>query len=148
MRPRLKYGAIGVLSLLGMTLVLAWFLTTPRGTRWLLGAISRGSSVKIEAKRITGRLTDALVMEGVEIIWPEGKMEIDQMAFRWLLPNVLTGKITLSDLDVGHVQIRDNRPGTNIPLDLTLPRVRGLPAGLHVEIRSLHLKGLFYRRVI
>lgn len=147
MRPWLKYGAIGVLWFLGITLALAWFLTTPSGTRWLLGAISRGSPVKVEVKRITGRLTDALVMEGVEIVWPEGRMEIDQLAFRWLPANVLAGKITLSNLDVGDVQIRDNRPETNIPLDLTLPRVRGLPAGLPVEIRSLHLKRLFYRRL-
>ena len=146
MKKWLKYGLIGFALLLGITLATGWLLTTPGGARWLLGAISHWASVEIDAEKVTGRFFDEIRLEGVKVRWPEGLIEIDRLQVRWQPANLLAGRISLSDLDVGRMEIKDGRPQTSAPPDLTLPRIQLLPAWLQLEARSFRLKELIYRR--
>ncbi|HSB03718.1 MAG TPA: translocation/assembly module TamB domain-containing protein [Thermodesulfobacteriota bacterium] len=147
MKKWLKYGSIGFALLLGIAFATGWLLTTPAGARWLLGAISHWASVEIDARKITGRFFDELRLEGLKIRWPEGLIEIDRLQVRWQPANLLAGRIVLSDLDVGRMEIKDGRPQTNAPPDLTLPRIQLLPAWLQLEAKSFRLKELIYRRL-
>jgi translocation and assembly module TamB len=146
MRRWLKYGGIVFVILLGMVLAATWLLGTPGGTRWLLRGISYWASVDIKAEKITGRLLDDLHLEGVRVGWPEGEIEIDQLLIRWHPAYLLAGRITFSDLTLERVRISDLRPQKSGPSEITLPKIRILPAGLHLEIRSLKLKKLNYRQ--
>ncbi len=146
MKKWLKYGSIGFALLLGITLAMGWLLTTPGGARWLLGAVSHWTSIEIDAEKITGRFFDELRLEGVKVHWPEGLIEIDRLQLRWQPANLLAGRIALSDLDVGRMEIKDGRPETSAPPDLTLPRIQLLPAWLQLEAKSFRLKELIYRR--
>ena len=146
MRRWLKYGGMFFVILLGIVLAVSWLLGTPGGTRWFLRGISYWASVDIKAEKITGRLLDDLHLEEVSVSWPEGEIEIDQLLIRWHPAYLLAGRITFSDLTLERVRISDHRPLKSGPQEITLPKIQILPPGLHLEIRSLKLKELNYRR--
>jgi translocation and assembly module TamB len=147
MKRWLKYAIIVSVFLVGFTWATFWLLGTPEGARWLLGAISRWSPVKIEAERVSGRIVDELHLEGVNIDWPEGRMQIDRFLMRWQPADLFLGKITLKDVNLDRLRLQDDRSESKTSPDLTLPKIPGPPAGLHLEVRSFRLNELIYRRL-
>jgi translocation and assembly module TamB len=147
MKRLLKYAIIVSVFLVGFTWAAVWLLGTTEGARWLLGAISRWSPVKIEAERVSGRIVDELHMEGINIFWPEGRMQIDRFLMRWQPADLFLGKITLKDVNLDRLRLQDNSPESKTSLDLTLPKIPGPPVGLHLEVRSFRLNELIYRRL-
>jgi translocation and assembly module TamB len=147
MKPRLKYAIIVSVFLVGFAWATLWMLGTPEGARWLLRMVSRWSPVKIEAERVSGRIVDGLHLEGIKIDWPEGRIQIDRFLMRWQPADLFLGKITLQNVNLDRVRLQDNAPESKTPFDLTLPKIPGPPAGLHLEVRSFRLNEFIYRRL-
>lgn len=147
MKRWLKYVIIVSVFLVGLAWAAIWLLGTPEGARWLLEAISRWSPVKIKAERVSGRIVDELHLEGVNIYWAEGWMQIDRFLMRWQPADLFLGKITLQNVDLDRVRLQDDRPESKTSLDLTLPKIPGPPVWLHLEARSFRLNELIYRRL-
>jgi translocation and assembly module TamB len=147
MKRWLKYTITVCVFLAGFSWATIWLLGTPEGARWLLRMVSRWSSVKIETERVSGRIAGELHLEGINIYWPEGRMEIDKFLVHWQLVDLFLGKITLQDVNLDRVRLQDNSPESKTSPDLTLPKIPGPPVGLHLEIRSFRLNELIYRRL-
>jgi len=147
MKHWLKYTIIVSVFLAGFAWATIWLLGTPEGARWLLRMVSRWSSVKIEAERVSGRIVDELHLEGINIYWPEGWMQIDRFLMRWQPADLFLGKITLQDVNLDRVRLQDNSPESKTSPDLTLPKIPSPPAGLHLEVRSFRLNELIYSRL-
>jgi translocation and assembly module TamB len=147
MRRWLKYAIIVSVFLVGFAWATIWLLGTSEGARWLLRMVSRWSSVKIEAERVSGRIVDELHLEGINIYWPEGRMQIDKFVARWRPIDLFLAKITFQDINLDRAQLQDDRPESKISPDLTLPKMPGPPVGLHLEVRSFRLNELIYRRL-
>ena len=147
MKRWLACGLIFFLFLGALAWWLFWMLGTPGGARWLLGAVSRWTQVKINAEKVTGRIADELQLEGVEVHWPEGEMKVDDLRLRWQPSRLLVGRVSFQDLSLHGVEIQDHRPESETPTDLTLPRIHGLPLGLVLEVGSFQGEDLVYRRL-
>jgi translocation and assembly module TamB len=146
MKRWLKYAIVVSVFWVGFAWATIWLLGTTEGARWLLGVISRWSPVKIEAERVSGRIVDELHLEGINIDWPEGRIQIDQFLMRWQPADLFLGKITLQDLNLDRVRLQDNTPESKNSPDLTLPKIPGPPVGFHLEVRSFRLNEFIYRR--
>jgi translocation and assembly module TamB len=120
-------------------------LWTPEGARFFLKALSYASSITIEAKEISGRMADDLLLEDVEARWPEGGVQIKSLRTRWQPWHLFRGVIVLKEATAQGLVITDQRPRTE-PIDLTLPPIKGLLARIGIEVRSLRLHQVSYRR--
>jgi len=118
MRRWLKYAIIVSVFLVGFAWATIWLLGTSEGARWLLRMVSRWSSVKIEAERVSGRIVDELRLEGMNIYWPEGRMQIDKFLVCWRPIDLFLGKINLQDVNLDRVRLQDDRPESSIEVSL------------------------------
>lgn len=130
----------------GFVLGIFWLLGTTGGARWMMGAISRWTPVKIDAEKLTGQLGKELRMEGVRIRWPQGEMKMEDFKIRWHPLYLLMGKATIEDLALQGVQIQDNRPEIKTTGELGWPTVPSLSLWVHGEVKNLQVKELSYRR--
>ena len=133
--------ALIVVGGLGM----AWLAGTTENARWFMDAISRHTSLKITARTVEGSL-DRLHLGGVRLSLPPLEVEIESLDYRWQPLLLLAGRITMEELTLKGMQIRDNTPqGT--PPDLAWPRVSGIASFFSGRIGRLKLNGLTYRRL-
>lgn len=130
----------------GLTLGAVWLLNTTEGARWLMGAISRATSLQIDAGEVGGQLGKELRMEKVRVRWPLGAMEVEHMRLHWQPLSLLLRRLTIHDLALQGVQIRDHRSESKTAPDLTWPKMDGFLFWIHADIRSLHVRNFSYRR--
>ena len=123
-----------------------WLFGTNGGARWMTGAISRWTPVKIEAQKIFGQIGRQLKIEGLRVYWPEGEMKAEDFQIRWQPLHLLMGKATIEKLSMQGVQIQDNRPEIRTSPDLEWPTVPGLSLWIHGNVRNFQIKEFSYRR--
>lgn len=130
----------------GFTLGATWLFNTTEGVRCLMGAISRVTSLQIDAENVAGQLGKELRMEKVHIRWPQGEMEVNYLQLRWQPLSLLLRRLAVNDLILQGLQIRDHRPESKTSTDLTWPKIPGSLFWVHGEIRNLNVRNFSYRR--
>jgi translocation and assembly module TamB len=121
-----------------------YFFWTPEGGRWVLKAVSHFSPLTVTAEKIEGRIADRLYLQGVKIHWTDGQIQFQKMKSRLKPLYLLQGKIVFEEISVFGI-ILDNQKNRTEPLDLSLPKISGLPARIVMEVRSFNLNKITYR---
>ena len=134
-----------------MALLLAFFswalyflFWTPGGVHWLLGKVPRYSPLKIQVDQVTGRIAGDLKLEGLQVWWDGGRLDIQSLQTSLKPLHLLRGKILFEKVLVKKISLEEKQARPE-PLDLTLPRVTGFLSRLNLEIRSLLLEEIRYR---
>lgn len=148
MRSRRKYiyisAALAVLAgLVGMGI---WVLTTPQGVHFLFRAVSALSPLEIHAQKVTGKVLGELKIEGLKVRWPQGEIGCDLLGlhlthWEWSRPRII-----LNRLAVKGVHIRDDRPPSEKPPDLSLPEIPFWLGWLQGRIETARIEEVTYRR--
>ncbi len=86
-----------------------------RGTSFLLKGIASILPNTVEIKKVTGRLGYSLHVEGFRLRLPETEMTIDTADLKWQPFYLITGKLSITSLDIRGVSITDKNP-TKKPL--------------------------------
>jgi len=134
-----------VMCVCGFTIF--WLFGTTEGARWVIGAISRTTSLKIEAQKISGQIGHELKMEGLRVSWPKGEMKVEGFHLQWQPLYLLLGKARIEKLVFHEVQIKDDRPEHEKVFDLQWPRVPGMTYWIHGKIRLLDIDKLKYHHL-
>ncbi len=126
-----------------------WLLGTASGARWILGEISRYTSLRIDAAGVNGHLAGDLRLRSVSARWPSGEATIDGIRLRWSPSALLRGEVSVDRLAAEGISAtlhprEEAAPGE--PFELRWPYVSGLPARISARIRSLRVAGLSIRR--
>ena len=124
-----------------------WLLESPDGIRWLLREVSRRTTVKIDARAVTGGIGKTLRMDGVTVRWSFGEVAVEELRLRCRPLWLSFGKLAVQELSLRRVRIQDNEPETGKPPDLTWPRLTGVPAWLRAWVDHLQVDGLVYQRL-
>ena len=117
---------------------------TPGGVHWLLGKVPRYSPVKIQVDRVTGRIAGDLKLEGLQVWWDGGRLDIQRLQTSLEPLHLLRGKILFEKIIVKQISLEEKQAIPE-PLDLSLPRVSGFLSRLDLEIRSLLVEEIRYR---
>ena len=117
---------------------------TPGGVHWLLGKAPRYSPLKIQVDKVTGRIAGDLKVEGLQVWWDGGRLDIQRLQTSLKPLHLLRGKIVFEKILVKQISLEEKQAKPE-PLDLTLPRVSGFLSRLDLEIHSLLLQEIRYR---
>jgi translocation and assembly module TamB len=117
---------------------------TPGGVHWLLRKVPQYSPLKIQVEQVTGRIAGDLKMEGLQVWWAGGRLEIQRLQTSLKPLHLLRGKILFEQILVKKISLEEKQVPPE-PLDLTLPRVSGFLSRLDLEIRRLLLEEIRYR---
>ena len=117
---------------------------TPGGVHWLLGKVPHYSPLKIQVDQVTGRIAGDLKLEGLQVWWDGGRLDIQRLQTSLKPLHLLRGKIVFEKILVKKISLEEKQLKPE-PLDLTLPRVSGFLSRLDLEIRSLLLEEIRYR---
>ncbi len=123
---------------------LYFLLWTPGGVHWLLGKVPQYSPLKIQVDQVTGRIAGDLKLEGLQVLWDGGRLDIQRLQTSLKPLHLLRGKILFEKILVKKISLEEKQLKPE-PLDLTLPRVSGFLSRLDLEIRSLLLEEIRYR---
>jgi translocation and assembly module TamB len=128
--------------------LLSWgvyrLLWTPGGVHWLLEKIPQYTSLTIRAEKVAGRIAGDLLLEGVQVRWEGGKLEIQQLRTSFRISHLLRGRILFEKIAASRISFEE-KPTPPEPLDLTLPRVSGLLGRLDLEVRTFLLEAIRYQ---
>jgi translocation and assembly module TamB len=147
MRRWFILGLVMLALIIGLAGSIYWLMGTTGGTRWLLGAISRWTPVKLEARKISGQMGHELKIEGLRVYWSKGEMNVDGFHIHWQPLHLLMGKAIIEKLTFHGVQIQDDRPKRQKVIELKWPRLPGIIYWIHGGIRLLHIDRLRYRHL-
>jgi translocation and assembly module TamB len=136
--------ALTALLLALFSWALYFLFWTPGGVHWLLGKVPQYSPLKIQVDKVTGRIAGDLEMEGLQVWWAGGLLNIQRLQTSLQPQHLLRGKILFEKILVKKISLEEKQVKPE-PLDLTLPRVTGFLSRLDLEIRSLLLEEIRYR---
>lgn len=125
---------------------LYWLMTTEEGARWVLANLSRWTSVRIEAEKISGQLGHLLTLEGLQLSWAQGEMKVKYFQIRWQPLFLLTGKVMIEELILQQVNLLDQRPEIKTTPDFKWPNAPHFAYWIHSKIKKLHIENLAYQR--
>lgn len=146
MRRWYLYGLIITLLVVTFAWAIYWFFFTTGGARWLFWAVSEWSPVKIEAREVRGKIAGPLHLQKFHVRWPQGEIQGGSFELRWRPFYLLTGKLVTKELIIKRARVQDNAsPGKAEP-SLSWPRVPAFLTLLAVEIQTLSVEDLVYRR--
>ena len=117
---------------------------TPGGVHWLLGKVPHYSPVKIQVGKVTGRIAGDLTLEGLQVWWDGGRLDIQRLQTSLKPLHLLRGKILFEKVGVKQISLEEKQEKPE-PLDLTLPRTSGFLSRIDLEVRSLLLEEIRYR---
>ncbi len=129
---------------LAVSASLLWSIYTVRGTALLLKSIVRILPNTIEIKKITGRLGNSLHLEGFSLRLPESEMTINTADLKWQPFYLITGKLSISSLEIRGVSITDKNPHKTTPYDLSLPKIPAWLTMMHGWINDLTVDNVQY----
>ncbi len=147
MKRALKYLTLGIAlaALLAGLALPVWLLGTTAGTRRILDTLSNRTNLKISAEKIEGCLAGGLLLENLEVVWPQGSVRIQRLALRAKPMDLLTGRISFQTLSLRNVSISDRAP--EAPPVLHWPAASGLLHFFSGQIERLEIDDLTYRHV-
>lgn len=148
MKRLLKYAIIAVFlaCMAAGAGALGWLLGTADGARWLFETVSRHTSIAITAGKVEGCLWNELRLANARVSWRTGNAAAGGLRLRWHPVFILLGKVSVSNLEVKDLRVRDDRPVSKAPPELVWPRVSGIPAWLNMRVGKLRIDGLQYSR--
>ena len=91
-----------LLTVIMLSITLAWLVRTEQGSRWLLEQGLELAPVTIEAKGITGTLAEGLQLESLTIELPVAEIRAAQIMLSWSPASLLAGVV-----DIGKAQIAE-----------------------------------------
>ncbi len=139
-------GACIGIALLSAIVAAGWLLGTTEGARFLLAKTAESAGARLEIGNLEGRLLDELRLEKATVATPLFSLKIKSLRLHWNPGMLLTGNFAVQSLDLRGVDIQDNRPKKEEPLDLSWPTLSGTVIRLNGWISSLTLHDLSYRR--
>ena len=133
-----------VLLLAFFSWALYFLFWTPGGVHWLLGKVPHYSPVKIQVDKVTGRIAGDLKLEGLQVWWDGGRLDIQRLQTSLKPLHLLWGKILFMKVDVKQISLEEKQEKPE-PIDLTLPRASGFLSRIDLEVRTLLLEEIRYR---
>lgn len=124
---------------------LKWLIETPDGTRWLMKSLSRHTAVTLTARSITGGLSRELRIEELAIRWSDGELSVQQLIFRFQPRLLISGSISIPELRLIGVNLRDAAPADPAGPIFTWPELTSIPPWLTVRIDKLSLQNVSYQ---
>jgi len=97
---------------------------TPGGVHWLLGKVPQYSPLKIQVDKVTGRIAGDLKLEGLQVRWDGGRLDLQRLQTSLKPLHLLRGKILFEKIFVNRISLEEKQAKPE-PLDLSLPRVTG-----------------------
>ncbi len=131
-------------AVIGMS---SWLLGTSQGASWLIRIISNRAGVKTEFRKIEGRLWDSITLEGIQVRWDNGNAKVENLFLEWHPLMILTGAVGINKLIVSKAVLQDNRPDEKKPLNLSWPKISGLPGRVDAWIDELEIREFDYYRL-
>ncbi len=139
--------------IVGMVIALAgaafgfifWVVATTNGTRWILKTAPALAGAKVSAQHIDGRLIDHLLLSKVKLSTAHQKVEVDLLELRWQPLLLMTGTLAVQELTVKGMQIQNDAPADNKPLNLEWPRKLSFASFFDYRIKRLRLADVSYR---
>jgi translocation and assembly module TamB len=125
---------------------LYWLLGTPGGALWLMKTGSARAGLVLDAQGVQGRLWGDLRVQGLRIVWKDGTFLSHGVALQWKPLSLLSGTFSVKRLELDRTEIIDESPARQGPVDLSWPRLAGLPTLVDVGIDLLKISRLTYRR--
>jgi translocation and assembly module TamB len=117
---------------------------TPAGVHWLLGKVRHYAGVEIQAAKVSGRLAGELTVEGLQVRWGGGRLDMERLRTSLDPRHLLGGKIHWKAVVAQGINWEEQEdPPT--PLDLTLPRIPAWLGRINLEVETLRLEGIRYR---
>lgn len=149
MRKGLLRGALLflVLLFLGAIALIGWLVTTPEGARLLLETAASAANARMEIGRLEGRLVDGLRLENATLRVAAMTVRVKALNLDWSPLPLLVGNLSVERLHARGVQIRDDRPESTEPTDLSWPILSGPLARLSGRIGSLDVRDVSYQRL-
>ncbi len=114
MTGRLLFGStfVGLVAVIGVSLVIVFFLSTENGSRWIIRNILVTVPGEITINRIEGTLTGRIELIGIEYKDPSQRISINTFSLAWQPSALLKGTVLLKSIVVRGV---DFRVGQNPP---------------------------------
>lgn len=134
--------AVVTLSLIG---TLAWLSGTETGARWLLGWVSRSTTVSLTVDHLEGCLANDLKLKGIRIRHADRDIGIDQGTMSWRPWELVWGRISFGAVSVQGMSWREKKPDQEPP-DLTWPKVPSWLVRLWGGVRVFQLENFVYYR--
>ncbi|MBL0225707.1 MAG: translocation/assembly module TamB domain-containing protein [Geobacteraceae bacterium] len=145
---RRVFGASLVLALTGSVLaMLIWVMSTTKGTRWLLTTVAPLGGISFSARTIEGSIGSRLRLTELRVGLARQSVEIGKLDLRWKPLLLLSGTVAVQELIMDRVQIRDDSPLDNKPLNLAWPRVTESGQLFEGRIARLKITEFSYRRL-
>jgi translocation and assembly module TamB len=139
---------LGILLVLGVLFSGAfWVFGTSDGGRWLLETLSRRTPYRVTVEDSAGRLAGGLRLDDITIRWEGGIARIGTLYLNMRPVPLFAGRVAfellvLEDADV-HIQERGEEEA---PAEFSWPSVAGAAARVRVDVASLRLSNLAFRR--
>jgi translocation and assembly module TamB len=118
-------------------------LWTEDGVRSVLQMISRLSPITCSAEKVSGRLAGSLTIEGLDIIWPEGRIKIQKLESVLVSWKILEGRLAFKKIRIDHMDWEDRTPEDK-PADLNLPKISSLLTRLWLEVSAFEVEDIRY----
>ena len=146
MKRLLAYGTL--VLLIGFFLIgavaLEWLLESPDGLKWLFRMVSRQGVVTISARGISGGIGTSLRLEGLSVHWKTGDLAVDDLRLRWQPLLVPFGKVSVQELTLQGLLVRDNSPESSTGPELAWPHITGFPTRVDGWIDALSMSDISY----
>jgi translocation and assembly module TamB len=139
-------GAVLGIILLAAIAATGWLLGTTEGARFLLLKGAESADINLQIGRLEGRLLDVLRLEDATVEIPHLSLRIKSLRLQWNPAMLLAGNLAVKSLDLRGMDIRDTRPRSDKPVDLSWPTLSGPAIRLNGWISSLTLRDLSYRQ--
>jgi translocation and assembly module TamB len=123
-----------------------WLMGTPSGALWLIRTAAARSGLALDVREIHGSLCGDLRVEGLRLAWRDGLLASKSLSLQWRPLSLFSGTISVRRLELDRVNVFDNTPEHRGAVDLTWPRVTGLPLMVDASVDLLMINGLTYRR--
>jgi translocation and assembly module TamB len=139
--------AVLVLLFLGVVALSGWLLATPEGARRLLDTSASAANARLEIGRLDGRFLDGLRLENATLHASGITLRVKALHLDWNPLPLLIGNLSVEMLHARGMEIRDDRPESTEPTDLSWPTLSGPLARLSGRIGSLDVRDVTYRRL-
>ena len=94
-----------LLTVIALSITLAWLVRTENGSRWLLEQGLAFSPVTIEAKGITGTLAKGLRLDTLDILLPQAEIRAVQITLSWTPASLLAGVVDIGNAHIAELGI-------------------------------------------
>jgi autotransporter translocation and assembly factor TamB len=141
-------GGLGLLLFLALTGVCYWVMATSGGSAWLIRTAADRLPGKIAVQSVEGRLTDEIILSGLDIGFENGNVNIGRLTWRWRAAGLLHRNVRIRTLHLEDVTLatipEEDKPTE--PLDLGWPALPDWITGLHISLDDLQIRRFTWKQ--